>query len=169
MLTIYNTIIEPQDVQNLGLTLSKKGIRLLLRMRINRNTKGQLHKITPQRRLLLSVMEHARTHLDAKELYRRASEGNSNISLATVYRNLRLFKEQGLIEEKHLGHMHCYYEIKRGGEHQHLVCRACGQVIEFENPLIRQLIAEVQRNNDFSVTEVELYLAGYCSKCKEDN
>jgi Fur family ferric uptake transcriptional regulator len=112
-------------------------------------------------------MEEAGTHLDAKELYRRASEGNSNISLATVYRNLRLFKAQGLIEEKHLGHMRCYYEIKRGGEHQHLVCRACGRVIEFESPLIRQLVAEVQRNNDFSVTEVELYLAGYCSKCKE--
>jgi Fe2+ or Zn2+ uptake regulation protein len=136
-------------------------------MRINRNKQAQTHAITPQRRLLLSVMEAAGTHLDAKELYRRASEGNNNISLATVYRNLRLFKEQGLIEEKHLGQMRCYYEIKRGGEHQHLVCRACGQVIEFESPLIRQLVAEVQRNNDFSVTEVELYLAGYCSKCKE--
>jgi Fe2+ or Zn2+ uptake regulation protein len=112
-------------------------------------------------------MNEAETHLDAKELYRRASEGKTKISLATVYRNLRLFKEQGLIEERHLGQMRCYYEIKRGGEHQHLVCRACGQVIEFETPLIRELVAEVQRKNDFSVTRVELCLEGYCNKCNE--
>ena len=139
-------------------------------MKLNRTQEqAGARPVTLQRRLLLSVMKEAGTHLDARELYRRASEGNSKISLATVYRNLRLFKEQGLIEEKHLGQMRCYYEIRRGAEHQHLVCRACGQVIEFESPLIRQLVAEVQRNNDFSVTEVELYLAGYCSKCKEDN
>jgi len=123
--------------------------------------------VTAQRTLLLNVIEEAGTHLDAKELYHRASEGNSKISLATVYRNLRLFKEQGLIEEKHLGQMRCYYEIRRGAEHQHLVCRACGQVIEFESPLIRELVAEVQRKNDFSVTRVELYLEGYCNKCNE--
>jgi len=137
-------------------------------MKINR-TRGEAgaRPVTLQRRLLLSVMKEAGTHLDARELYRRASEENSRISLATVYRNLRLFKEQGLIEEKHLGQMRCYYEIRRGAEHQHLVCRACGQVIEFESPLIRELVAQVQRKHDFSVTRVELYLEGYCNKCNE--
>jgi len=112
-------------------------------------------------------MQEAGKHLDAKELYRRASERNPNVSLATVYRNLRLFTEQGLINERHLGQAHCYYEMKRLGEHQHLVCEACGQVIEFESPLIRKLVAEVQRKNNFSVTRVELYLEGHCYKCKE--
>jgi Fur family ferric uptake transcriptional regulator len=115
----------------------------------------------------LSVMRDAEKHLDAKELYRRASERNPNVSLATVYRNLRLFTEQGLINERHLGQAHCYYEMKRLGEHQHLVCEACGQVIEFESPLIHKLVAEVQRKNNFSVTKVELYLEGHCHKCKE--
>jgi len=123
--------------------------------------------VTPQRRLLLSIMREAGSHLDAKELYRRASERDPNISLATVYRNLRLFKEQGLINERHLGQARCYYEMKRLGEHQHLVCEACGQVIEFESPLIRKLVAEVQRKNNFFVTKVELYLEGQCHKCKE--
>ena len=137
-------------------------------MRINgTDEQAGARPVTPQRRLLLSVMKEAGTHLDARELYRRASEGNTNISLATVYRNLRLFKEQGLIEEKHLGQMRCYYEIRRGAEHQHLVCRACGQVIEFESPLVRELVAEVQRKNDFCVTRVELCLEGYCKKCNE--
>ena len=137
-------------------------------MKINRNEqRPAVHPLTAQRRLLLDVMQRAGMHLDAKELYRRASEGSTNISLATVYRNLRLFREQGLIEEKHLGQMRCYYEIRRGAEHQHLVCRACGQVIEFESPLIRELVAEVQGKNDFCVTRVELYLEGYCNKCNE--
>ena len=137
-------------------------------MKINRNQRQiKATPVTPQRKLLLSVMRDAGKHLDAKELYRRASERNPRISLATVYRNLHLFEEQGLINERHLGQAHCYYEMKRLGEHQHLVCEACGQLIEFESPLIRKLVAEVQRKNNFSVTKVELYLEGHCHKCKE--
>jgi Fe2+ or Zn2+ uptake regulation protein len=124
--------------------------------------------VTPQRRLLLSIMREAGRHLDAKEVYRRASERDPNISLATVYRNLRVFEKQGLINERHLGQARCYYEMKRLGEHQHLVCEACGQVIEFESPLLRKLVAEVQRKSNFSVTKVEVYLKGYCHKCKEE-
>ncbi len=137
-------------------------------MRINRK-QGEMkaRPVTSQRRLLLSVIQEAERHLDAKELYRRASERNPNISLATVYRNLHVFEKQGLINERHLGQARCYYEMKRLGEHQHLVCEACGQVIEFESPLIRKLVAEVQRKNNFSVTKVELYLEGHCHKCKE--
>jgi Fur family ferric uptake transcriptional regulator len=137
-------------------------------MRINRH-QGQIRAkpATPQRRLLLNVMQEAGGHLDAKELYRRASERDPNISLATVYRNLRVFEEQGLIDERHLGQARCYYEMKHLGEHQHLVCEACGQVIEFESSLIRKLVAEVQRKNNFSVTKVELCLEGHCHKCEE--
>jgi Fur family ferric uptake transcriptional regulator len=124
--------------------------------------------LTPQRRLLLGVMQEAGRHLDAKELYRRASERDASISLATVYRNLHLFKEQGLINERHLGQARCFYEMKHLGEHQHLVCESCGQVIEFQSPLLNKLIDEVQRRNKFSITKVELYLEGYCHKCKED-
>ena len=139
-----------------------------MRMKINRNQRQiKATPVTPQRRLLLSVVRDAGKHLDAKELYRRASERNPRISLATVYRNLHLFEEQGLINGRHLGQAHCYYEMKRLGEHQHLVCEACGQLIEFESPLIRKLVAEVQRKNNFSVTKVELYLEGHCHKCKE--
>ena len=137
-------------------------------MRINRNNLSNIRPLTPQRSLLLSTIREAGTHLDAKELYRRATEKDASISLATVYRSLRLFKEQGLIEQRHLSQVRCSYEMKRLGEHQHLVCRGCGQDIEFESSLIRKLVAEVQRKNNFSVTKVELYLEGYCHKCKEE-
>ena len=136
-------------------------------MKINLNKYVTIRPDTSQRRLLLSVMQEAEKHLDAKELYRRASEKDASISLATVYRNLHVFKEQGLINERHLGQVRCFYEMKRLGEHQHLVCESCGQVTEFESPLLNKLIDEVQRKNNFFVTKVELYLEGYCHKCKE--
>jgi len=135
-------------------------------MKINRNQRRR--PVTPQRKLLLSIIQEAQGHLDAKELHRRASERDARISLATVYRNLHLFKEQGLIEERRLDETRRYYESKRSGEHQHLVCRGCGHVIEFETPLIRNLIEEVERQNNFLVSRVELYLEGYCRECREE-
>lgn len=137
-------------------------------MKINRIRPRATQPVTWQRRLLLSVIQDAGKHLDAKELYRRASERDARISLATVYRNLRLFKGQGLVSERRLGQVRCYYEMKRSREHQHLVCESCGQVIEFDSPLARKLVAEVQRKNNFRVTKVELYLEGHCRKCKEE-
>ena len=137
-------------------------------MQINRN-QLKAKPVTPQRKLLLSVIQEAGRHLDAKELYHRASERDASISLATVYRNLRFFEEQGLIDERHFGHTRCCcYEMKRSGEHYHLVCRGCGHVIEFESPLIHKLVEEVQRKSDFYVTRVELCLEGYCHECREE-
>jgi Fur family ferric uptake transcriptional regulator len=140
-----------------------------MKMQINRNSIGiKARPVTRQRGLLLSVIQEAGGLLDAKELYRRASDKNINISLATVYRNLRLFKEQGLIDERHLGQMHCcFYEMKGSRAHHHLICQGCGQIIEFESPLIHKLLAELQRKNGFRVTRVELCLEGYCRECEK--
>ena len=123
--------------------------------------------VTSQRQLLLSLLKKAGGHISAKELYRRASRKNESISLATIYRTLRLFKELGLIEERRLGQVICYYEIKAFAEHQHLVCSCCGNVIEFDSNLIRKIIEKVQRDYGFNVTKTELYMEGYCEQCKD--
>ena len=81
------------------------------------------HPLTNQRRLLLELLRNAAEHIDAKELYRRASARDESISPATVYRSLNLFKELGLIDEIRLGNIRCYYEIKQASEHHHLVCQ----------------------------------------------
>ena len=133
----------------------------------NSDTEMKNHHLTVQRQLLLQLIRSAGKHIDAKELYRRATREDETISLATVYRNLHLFKELGLIDERRLGQIRCYYEIKQTPEHQHLVCRGCGRVIEFESPLIRELVDKVEREHDFNVTKAELYLEGYCEQCKE--
>jgi Fur family ferric uptake transcriptional regulator len=133
----------------------------------NRNKEMEGHPLTAQRRLLLNLIRHAGGHIDARELYRRANNQDESISLATVYRGLRLFKELGMVEERRLGQVRCYYEIKRSAEHQHMVCRGCGKVIEFESPLISQVVDKMQRQHGFDVTRTEFYLEGYCQQCRK--
>lgn len=127
----------------------------------------QGHPLTNQRLLLLELLRDAKGHIDAKELYRRASIKDESISPATVYRTLNLLKELGMIDELRLGKIRCYYEIKQSPEHQHLICKGCGKVIEIHNPHFQKLIRAVRQEHGFRVTKAELYLEGYCLRCKE--
>ena len=141
------------------------GLRMSRNRKIDNPVQG--HPLTVQRRLLLELLHDADKHIDAKELYRRASARDESISPATVYRSLNLFKQAGLVDERRLGRVRCYYEIKQSPEHQHLVCQGCGKIIEFQNPLVGQLIEAIQREHSFNVTRAELYLEGYCPECEE--
>jgi Fur family ferric uptake transcriptional regulator len=122
---------------------------------------------TPQRRLLLDLLEQADGHLDAGELYLRAREIEPAISLSTVYRNLRLFREHGLIEERHLAEDHHHYEAKTRVEHHHLVCLGCGRIVEFVSPLVEEMKREIGAEHEFAVTGAEVSMSGYCSRCRQ--
>jgi len=124
------------------------------------------HPVTSQRNLLLEIIHRAERHLDADELYRRARAKEPRISLATVYRNLKLFKELGLIAESNLSETHSHYEIKSKAGHHHLVCLGCGRVIEFNNPLVTKALAKTQQENGFNITSVQIKMEGYCQKCQ---
>ncbi len=156
---------------NFILTLSDKSNLLKsMRMRNIRKNKKEIEgrPVTAQRSLLLNIIKKGGGHISAKELYRRASQKNKSISLATIYRTLRLFRELGLVEERRLGQEYCYYEIKKSKEHQHLVCRSCGKVIEFESPLVQELAGEMERAYNFNITKIELCLEGYCPQCRKE-
>jgi len=142
-------------------------IVLIVSLNIKQDNTIHGHSMTSQRRLLLELLRDAEGHIDAKELYRRASARDDSIGPATVYRSLNLFKELGLVDEMRLGKVRCYYEIKQSPEHQHLVCQGCGKVIEFQNPHFQKLIEAVQREHRFNITKAELYLEGYCPECEE--
>lgn len=130
------------------------------------NPEGIGERVTWQRRLLLDLISQAGGHLDADELFRRAKEREPRISLSTVYRNLRLFKKLGLVDERHLSENHHHYEIKSPAEHYHLVCLSCGRVIEFGSPLLQRIENQIRRENQFEVTGAEIRLQGYCSRCR---
>jgi Fe2+ or Zn2+ uptake regulation protein len=142
-------------------------MKLIMSLKLNKDREIRGHSMTAQRRLLLELLRNAEGHIDAKELYRRASDRDESISPATVYRSLNLFKELGIVEEMRLGKVRCYYEIKQSPEHQHLVCQGCGKVIEFQNSHFQKLIEAVRREHRFNITKAELYLEGYCPECEE--
>ena len=128
--------------------------------------KGQ--RITSQRRLLLDLLRQSEGHLDADELYRRAKEREPRLSLSTVYRSLRLFKELGLIEERHFLEEHHHYEARGEAEHHHVVCRGCGKVIEFECPVASKMKRDVSRQTGFEISGVEVSMEGYCERCRQE-
>jgi len=122
-------------------------------------------RMTRQRALILEIIRHG--HLDADEVYRQAREKQPRFSLSTVYRTLRMLKEQGLVDELHLGEAHHHYEVKPSAEHHHLVCLGCGKIVEFECKLSQRMKQDLARKQGFEVTGVEINMTGYCSKCRQ--
>jgi Fur family ferric uptake transcriptional regulator len=123
-------------------------------------------RITNQRRLLLDILTKARGHLDAEELYRLAKVKDQHISLSTVYRNLKLFKDTGMVKERHFAEEHHHYEVNPSSEHQHLVCIECGKVVEFNFPQVTEVATKIGLKRGFMVTQVALSIEGYCPTCK---
>jgi len=122
-------------------------------------------RATSQRALILEVIR--RGHLDADEIYRQARRKQPRLSLSTVYRTLRMFKELGLVEELHFDEAHHHYEAKPSSEHHHLVCLGCGKVVEFECQLSPKKRKDIAREKGFEIIGVEIRMTGYCSKCRQ--
>jgi Fur family ferric uptake transcriptional regulator len=123
-------------------------------------------RITSQRSLLLEVIRESHGHLDADEIHRRARSKDPRISLSTVYRNLNLLKELGLVSELHLDQEHHHYELKEKTDHYHLICSGCERVIEFESPLATQIAMEVEAEQGFLTERIHIDLVGLCCECR---
>jgi Fur family ferric uptake transcriptional regulator len=124
-------------------------------------------RFTRQRALIMDIIRQGHGHLDADEIFRRARDKESRLSLSTVYRNLQMMKELNMVDELHFGEDHHHYEVKPAKEHHHLVCRGCGRVIEFSYPLARFLKKEVPEARGFDIDEAEVRITGYCDKCRQ--
>jgi len=124
-------------------------------------------RITPQRRLLLRIIEESHEHLNAEQIYLRAKREDPRLSLSTVYRTLAVLKEAGLVEQRYFArdHQREYFESPRTPEHYHFTCIGCGRVIEFETPRMQQLKLELQENQAVQVTHACVCLEGYCADC----
>lgn len=121
---------------------------------------------TRQRELIQEILQQADGHLDADEIYQQARQRSPSISLSTVYRNLQVFKELGLVEEHQFGNRR-YYEPAPQARHHHLVCLGCGRVFEFKCPSTERLKSRIGKEAGFRVTETEVRLAGYCPQCQQ--
>jgi len=124
-------------------------------------------KSTHQRELILEEFLRAASHLSTEDLYLRLRKQNPRIGYATVHRTLKLFAECGIAEQRHFGDGQARYEASGHDEHHdHLICLACGKIVEFEDPRIEALQIEVAGEQGFSIERHRLELYGCCSDCR---
>ena len=116
-------------------------------------------KMTEQRRVIARVLSDSDDHPDVEQVYRRASEIDPHISIATVYRTVRLFEEANILARHDFGDGRSRYEEMPGTHHDHLIDLQSGRVIEFRNDEIEKLqhfVAE-QLGYDLVGHRLELY------------
>jgi len=127
-------------------------------------------RITHQRRLLAELLESAEEHLDAEEVYRRASRRDPEIHRATIYRTLNTLKKLRLIDELDLMHVNGerhYYEIRPRTLHIHLVCMRCGKVQEPGGRFWEDLKTRVRKETGFKPDTVRVEMGGRCATCQK--
>jgi len=116
-------------------------------------------RMTGQRRTIAQVLEAASDHPDVEELYRRASSVDANISIATVYRTVKLFEDAGIIEKHDFRDGRARYEPLPEEHHDHLIDVKSGDVIEFRSERIEALQEEIARELGYEIVDhrLELY------------
>ena len=117
-------------------------------------------RMTDQRRVIARVLSDAYDHPDAEELYRRASSIDPHISIATVYRTVKLFEDAGILERHDFRDGRSRYEEVQEAHHDHLIDVATGSVIEFRNEEIEKLQRRVAEELGFELIDHRLELYG---------
>lgn len=116
--------------------------------------------MTGQRQIIAQVLDDARDHPDVEEIYARASAIDPGISLATVYRNVKLFDEKGIIERLEFGDGRSRYEDAKRDHHDHLFDLETGDVIEFYDPEIEVLQEKIARRLGYKLKGHKMELFG---------
>lgn len=122
------------------------------------------YRLTPQRYMILNVIQEAKEHLSLEQITERVQRHNPSVSLSTIYRTLELLKKLDLIHEDHLGEQ-VHYEAVAGPAHHHLVCRRCHTTIHLDDALLGNLHQQLEANYHFHGLTLKLNVAGYCPSC----
>ncbi len=117
-------------------------------------------RMTEQRRTIAAVLEAATDHPDVEELYNRAVAADPRISLATVYRTVKLFEEAGILDKHEFGDGRARYESADRDHHDHLIDVNSGEVIEFVDPEIEELQERIAAKLGYKLMGHRLELYG---------
>lgn len=123
------------------------------------------YRLTPQRHMILRVIQEADEHLSIDQIMERVQQLNPYVSLSTVYRTLELLKSVGLVRESHLPGEQPLYETAEGHAHHHLICRRCKATFHLDEELLGNLNEQLQKQYHFHGLSLELMAAGYCNEC----
>ncbi len=116
-------------------------------------------RMTLPRKIILEVIEDSEDHPDVEEMYRRAVTRDKSISIATVYRTIKLFEEAGIIERLDIGDGRARYE-EAGEHHEHLVDVETGEIIEFQDNELEEMKKAVALKMGYELVDHRLELFG---------
>lgn len=140
----------------------------LLEQKLARNHQ----RLTPQRRMIADVLYHEGEHKNVDELHQLVRSRDSSVGHATVYRTLKLLQELELVHENSFVDGTARYEVSgtHNEHHDHLVCRQCGHIVEFENDAIEQLQEQIAAKHGFRLGDHRMVLYGDCTRtaCPHD-
>ena len=125
------------------------------------------YRLTSQRQLILEAVRKAGGHVTPEQVYDRVHRRNLTISRATIYRTLDFLCEIRVIHALFWGGQ-MYYEIAEDQPHHHLVCRACGGMLECEHNLLQTLFEAVRKKHHFTIDMDHVALFGLCQQCQTD-
>jgi Fur family ferric uptake transcriptional regulator len=122
-------------------------------------------RITSARRVLLGALFDGPAHRTAEQLAAEVQKHATAVSLSTIYRNLDELERHGVVVHSHLGHRAATYDLAASAQ-GHLVCEACGAVIEVPNEVFRSLRYSLEADFGFAADPRHLAIAGRCADCQ---
>lgn len=123
-------------------------------------------RITPQRHAVLEFLLNSAVHPTADEIYKALEGKFPNMSVATVYNNLRVLKEIGLVRELTYGDASSRFDSNTH-EHYHIICNVCGKIVDFHYPILDEVESLAQQVTGFEVSHHRMELYGKCEACQE--
>jgi Fur family ferric uptake transcriptional regulator len=125
---------------------------------------------TPERFKILEEIYRFEGHFTIEEFYFFLKHKNYRVSKATLYNTFELLLDCNLIKKHQFNSKSNFYEKSyKSSQHDHLICRKCGKIIEFCDPRIHEIIEDISELYKFEISEHELYLFGQCQECRNSS
>lgn len=138
---------------------------------LSQNLREKGFRLTPQREKIIDIFFHLPEgkHLSAEELQHFLRHENSDISLATSYRTLKLLASIGVLRELDFAEDHKHYELIRNPDdpHHHMICVECGTTEEFDSPEAFRYAVQLAAEKRFHLVDVQLKVFGLCATCQQ--
>ncbi|MGE7022575.1 peroxide-responsive transcriptional repressor PerR [Solibacillus cecembensis] len=125
-------------------------------------------RITPQRHAILEYLIQSMIHPTADDIYKALADKFPNMSVATVYNNLRVFREVGLVKELTYGDAASRFDFATG-DHYHISCESCGKIVDFHYPGLNEVEQFAAHMTGFKVNSHRLEVYGTCPECVENS
>ncbi|MGV3244317.1 peroxide-responsive transcriptional repressor PerR [Staphylococcus sp. 11261D007BR] len=125
-------------------------------------------RITPQRQAILNFLIQSDAHPTADEIYQSLSPDFPNISVATIYNNLKVFKKTGIVKELSYGDASSRFDFDTQN-HYHVICENCGKIVDFHYPLLHEVEQLAQHVTNFNISHHRMEIYGICEECRNKN